>query len=155
MPPNMQPTQGINPMAGQPPMQGGQAPAMRQPGPNEIQQVLSQLPPNVMEQMKAYIQSLPAEQQKEAIIKFATDYMQKGQQAQGEMTRSDELRRDQPRGTYARGMYVAASPLEHAATAMGNYKQRKAYEGAQERLGAATQGAQDVRAMELRRMTGN
>ncbi len=121
----------------------------------DLQGFVETLDPTEWEQLKQVLNGLSPDEQEAYLTKYATDYAQQGQQAQGQMDRADALRVGQPgmRGTEG-GYQVAASPFEHLGAGAQNYVAQRNYKKGLESQNQAMQGdtAQVVQA--LRQKTG-
>jgi hypothetical protein len=109
---------------------------------------------NEMEKVRAYISTLPPEQQQEYLQKLGTDFGSAAGDAQKDMSRADRLRMRQPGGQTTNGIYTAANPLEHLAAMGMNIRADNRYEEGQGRRDSSRVEEGMLRSQIMRQMAG-
>ena len=101
---------------------------------------------NLTPEQRAQFMQLSPEAQDEFIRLLTTDYGGRAAVAEDEMSRADALRfNPQAQGRRARGVYVAASPLEHIADVLRHRKGTKDFEAARQRRDTAMSRQDELR----------
>jgi hypothetical protein len=141
------PQSGMTPMT---PMRGG---AGRQGGAGGVggaagadpQALIAQLTDEQKTMLQQKMASMTPEEASAYLTSLASNWQNMATDAQAKISRADLLRQNTPQGREAGGVYVAANPLEHIASAANNYQQRQRAEAGEGELASARAGETDVR----------